>query len=98
MKVSRSAATRGALIKIPVAVRDAAPSSGTVTLLTKITTRGGKTLARSTRTNVTANGSATVRARLTAALKRGTYTLHTVATDAAGNVQRSSGTARLTVR
>jgi hypothetical protein len=98
VSVGRSAATRGSLIKIPVALRDAAPSSGTVTLLTKVTTRGGKTLARATRTDVAANGKATVRVRLTAALKRGTYTLRTVATDAAGNVQRSSGTARLTVR
>jgi hypothetical protein len=98
VSVGRSAAARGSVVKIPVALRDTAPSSGTVTLLAKVTTRGGKTLARATRANVAANGSTTARVRLTSALKRGTYTVRTVATDAAGNVQRSSGTALLTVR
>jgi hypothetical protein len=96
--VARSAAVRGSAIKVPVALSDAAPTCGTATLVTRVVSRAGKTLAVSTRANVPANARTSVRLRLTAALKRGSYTVRTVATDAAGNVQASSGKARLTVR
>jgi hypothetical protein len=98
VSVARSAARRGATIAVPVTLTDPLPSSGTVTLVTRIVSRSGKTVANVTRAGFPANAKKTVRVRLTASLKRGVYALRTTATDAAGNRQPAAGKARLTVR
>jgi hypothetical protein len=95
--VARSAALRGSMIAVPVTLTDPLPSSGTVTLVTRIVDGSGKPVVKGIRTGVTANATKTVRVRLASPLKKGVYTLRTIATDAAGNRQVSAGEAQLTV-
>ena len=95
--VARSAARRGSTIAVPVTLTDPLPSSGTVTLVTRIVDNSGKTVGKAIRTGVGANARKTVRILLSAPLKKGVYTLRTTATDAAGNLQAAAGKAQLTV-
>jgi hypothetical protein len=98
MSVSRGAARRGSVIAVPMTLTDPLPSSGTVTLVTRVVSGSGKTLTRVTRPGLAANATTTVRVRLASSLKKGVYALRTTATDAAGNVQARAGKALLTVR
>ena len=98
LRVARTAAVRGSALKLPLTVTDPLPSSGTAQVLIRVVSSSGKTLAKGTRTGVPVNKARTVFLRLPITLKRGAYTLRTVATDAAGNVQARAGRAQLTVR
>jgi hypothetical protein len=98
LSVTRAAAVRGSVLKVPVAVTDPLPTCGTAKMLVRVTTASGKTVARGTRIGVTVNGTSVVRVKLPATLKRGVYSLRTRATDAAGNVQAGAGSAQLTVQ
>ena len=98
VRVARRAVQRRSVLSIPVALTDPLPSSGTATLVTRVISRSGKTVAKAIRTGVAANATKTVRMRLASSLKKGVYTLRTTATDAAGNRQVRAGKARLTVR
>ena len=98
VRVARSAARRGSVLAIPVVLTDPLPSSGTVTLVTRVVGRSGKTVVKAIRTGVAANATKTVRMRLASSLKKGAYTLRTTATDAAGNPQVHAGKSRLKVR
>jgi hypothetical protein len=98
LTVARGAAKRGATVAVPVTLSDPLPSSGAVTLVTQVVNSSGKTVAKATRTGVAANATRTVRVHPTSSLKKGAYTVRTIATDAAGNVQTRAGRAQLTVR
>jgi len=96
--VTRAGVRRGARLAVPVAVTDALPTSGSVTLVTRIVAASGRTLAKAIRTGVRVNATKTVHVRLTSSLPKGIYSLRTRVTDAAGNVQARAGRATLTVR
>jgi len=98
VRISRAGAARRGILLVPVSVSDAPPTSGSVTLVTKVVDGAHRTVLRVTRTGVAANATKAVRVRLRSRLDRGTYTVRTVATDAAGNVQARAGRATLTVR
>jgi hypothetical protein len=98
VNVTRNAVRRGSVVAVPVTLTDPLPTSGAVTLVTRIVSGPGKTVAKAVRTGVAANATKTVRVRLASRLKKGVYTLRTTATDAAGNVQARAGRAQLTVR
>ena len=97
LTVPRSAALRGSTLAVPVTLADPLPSSGTVTLVTRIVSGSGQPVAKAVRTGVTANATKTVRLRLASSLKKGVYTLRTIATDAAGNRAGERRQAELTV-
>ena len=98
LRVARTAAVRGSVLKVPIAVTDPLPSSGTAQVVIRVVSSTGKTLAKAIRTGVVVNRARTVSLRLPTTLRRGRYTLRTVATDAAGNAQARAGKAQLTVR
>ena len=98
LRVARTAAVRGSVLKVPITVTDPLPSSGTAQVVIRVVSSTGKTLAKAIRTGVVVNRARTVSLRLPTTLRRGRYTLRTVATDAAGNAQARAGKAQLTVR
>jgi hypothetical protein len=98
LRVRRTVAVRHSVLKVPVTVTDPLPSAGTAQVVIRVVSPTGKTLAKVIRAGVVVNKARTVSLRLPVTLKRGTYAIRTVATDAAGNVQTRAGRAQLTVR
>jgi hypothetical protein len=96
--VTRSKARKGSRLTFKVTLSDAQPTCGSARLTTTIATTSGARLGRTTLAAVTVNRTRTLTVKLTKTLARGTYSVLTRATDAAGNLQAKAGRAKLTVK
>jgi hypothetical protein len=98
VRLTLAGAHLGAIVRVPVTLEDPLPTCGTAKVVLRLTSRSGKIVRTVIRTGVVTNRTKKVSLRLPSTLKRGVYMLRTRATDAAGNRQVHTGSARLIVR
>ena len=87
---------RGRVTRLPFRVDDARPCGPTCTAVVTVTTRGGRVLRTFVRRRVPIGRASAV--TFTGGLARGRYRYVVAARDTAGNPQRATGSASLTVR
>jgi hypothetical protein len=98
LTVPAAEASKGKTLKFTVTISDPKPSCGQASLAVRVTTKTGKLLGHMSMTAEPTNKVLRVAYKIPKAMAKGSYKVVVSATDLAGNVQKKTSSASLTVK